>query len=154
MVKAYISWDTFHKDCDITAAKVTAEHPEVDYIIALSRGGVVPARIMTETIKPKNFYVLGLKLFDGYKRGKNVKLTQDLSSYSEFDRHDKILIVDDVSDGGTTLQFAYTHIWKNSGGAHVFTACPYMKKGTCKKPNYYSKEFCDDEWIVFPFERD
>ena len=154
MTKTFISWDELHRDCDIAATKLVAQNIEIDYIIGLSRGGVVPARIMAEIIKPKHFLVLGLKLFDGDKRGDEVKITQDIASWKEFDRHDKILIVDDISDGGTTLKYALSHIFRKSGGAHILTACPYTKIGTSLKPSYYSKEYSPDEWIVFPFEKD
>ena len=150
-VKAYISWDTFQKDCDVTAVQI---NKPIDYIIALSRGGVVPARMMAEIIKPKKFYIIGLKLYNGQSSGDEVEITQDLQSYSEFDRHDNILIIDDISDRGTTLQFAYSHIWKNSGGSNVSIACPYIKEGTSRVPNFYSREFSNDEWVVFPFEKD
>lgn len=150
MDKTYITWDTFQKDCNITAVQI---NQPIDYIIALSRGGVVPARIMAETIKPKHFLILGLKLYDGYTSGKDVHITQDLDA-SEFDRHDKILIIDDISDKGTTLQFAISHVFRKSGGAHITTACPYIKTGTSRRPSYYSREFPDNEWVVFPFEKD
>ena len=151
MDKTFISWDQFHKDCDITAVK--ASGITYDYMIALSRGGVVPARIMAEIIKPKNFLILGLKLYNEYTSGDEVQITQDLDT-SLFDRQDIILIVDDISDKGTTLSYAVSHVWKKSGGAHVSTACPYIKESTSKIPNYYHRTYSDDEWIVFPFEKD
>ena len=154
MDKTYITWDSFHKDCDITAINIaTQNNSQFVYIIALSRGGLVPARIMAETLNPKTFLTLGLKLYDGQAAGEEVQLTQDINS-PEFDRHDRILIVDDISDKGTTLRFALAHIWRISGGAHISTACPYIKKGTSLKPTHYCREFPDDEWIVFPFEKD
>ena len=153
MDKTYIRWDDFHRHCDITAGKVINSCPKFDYIIALSRGGVVPARIMAEIIKPKKFLTLGLKLYDGCASGDNVEITQDIDS-SEFDRHDKILIVDDISDKGTTLKFAYSHMFRITGGAHLTTACPYIKTGTKFAPYHYCKEFSDHEWVVFPFEKD
>ena len=155
MDKTYIQWNDFHKHCDITAAKIVTDFPKIDYMIALSRGGLVPARIMAETIKPKKFLTIGLQLYDGCNSGDKVQMTQDLDSYTkEFDRHDKVLIVDDISDKGTTLTFAYGYIFKLTGGAHIRTACPYIKKGTSRVPNYFAKEYSDHEWIVFPFEKD
>jgi|10_taG_2_1085330.scaffolds.fasta_scaffold01179_8 hypothetical protein len=155
MLKTHISWEDFHKDCDITAAKVMADHSQIDYMVALSRGGLVPARIMAEIVKPKKFITLGLKLYDGCNSGNEVQITQGINDFrEEFDRHDKILIVDDISDKGTTLTFAIGHMFGVSGGAHLFTACPYIKKGTSRAPNYYHKVFSDDEWVVFPFEYD
>ena len=155
MDKTYIDWNTFHKHCDITAVQVQNSFPKVDYMIALSRGGLVPARIMAETIKPKNFLTLGLKLYDHQTAGDKVEITQELGSIiHDFDRHDRVLIVDDISDKGTTLGYAYSYIFRMTGGAHLYTACPYIKSSTTRVPNAYCKEFSDDEWIVFPFEKD
>ena len=154
MNKTFISWDEFHRDCDITAAKLLSTQKSFDCMISLSRGGVVPGRIMAESLKPKVFLTLGLKLFDGHTRGDQVVITQDIDQYDEFDRHDNILIVDDISDKGTTLKFAYSHIFRKTGGAHLFTACPYIKTSTKFRPTCYSRELSDDEWIVFPFEHD
>ena len=153
MGKVYIDWDAFHRDCNITAAKVNRRFPDVDYMIALSRGGVVPARIMAQTINPEYFLVLGLRLYDEETPGQEVLITQDLDDH-EFDRHDRVLIVDDISDRGTTLQFAYSHIFRKTGGAHLYTACPYIKTSTIKRPGSYSKEYSDGDWVVFPFEKD
>ena len=155
MDKTYIDWDTFHKDCDVTAVKVSANFPNVDYMVALSRGGLVPARIMAEIVKPKNFLTLGLKLYDNQTAGDKVEITQELGSIiHEFDRHDRVLIVDDISDRGTTLGYAYSYMFRMTGGAHIYSACPYIKTSTTRVPSAYCKEFPDDEWIVFPFEKD
>ena len=154
MDKVHISWDDFHKDCDIAATKVVSSNNKIDTIVALARGGVIPARIMAETIKPKYFYVMGLKLYNGNTRGDEVNIYQDLPETAGFDRHDRILVVDDVSDGGTTLNFARRRVFVQTGGARICTACPYMKTDTEAIPNYYSKEIPKDKWIVFPFEHD
>ena len=154
MSKVYISWEDFHKDCDIVATNVLSSNNKIDTIVALARGGVIPARIMAETIKPRYFYVMGLKLYNGDTRGDEVTIYQDLPETAVFDRHDRILVVDDISDGGTTLSFARSRVFVQTGGAHIWTACPYMKTGTKAVPNYYSRELDKDKWVVFPFELD
>ena len=155
MDKTYIPWDDFHKDCDITASQIISNNFKPDYMICLARGGVVPGRIIAEHVEPKRFLTLGLKLYNNQTAGSNVEVTQGLGSVSaEFDRHDNILIVDDLSDKGTTLRFAYSYIFRASGGAHIATACPYIKTGTSMVPTYYHKEFSSEEWLVFPFEKD
>ena len=152
MSKTYISWDEFHKDCDIAAAKALSVNCNV--IIGIGRGGVVPARIMAEIIKPKEFYIMGLKLYDDQTKGEKVTIYQNLPDDAVFDRHDRILVVDDISDGGTTLSFAYSRVYVQTGGAQVWTACPYMKTGTTTIPSFYSRELDPDKWVVFPFEKD
>ena len=154
MNKVFISWDEFHKDCDITASKVRTNHKKINTIVSLSRGGLVPARIMAEHIKPDNFYVMGVKLYDGDKRGDKINIYQELPEHMYRHRSDNILVIDDISDGGTTLNFVHSKIKKSSPSSLIITATPYIKTGTTFIPNYYVKEYSTDEWIVFPFESD
>tara|TARA_R110000751_G_scaffold35628_2_gene87549 strand:- start:530 stop:994 length:465 start_codon:yes stop_codon:yes gene_type:complete len=154
MKKTHISWDVFQADCNIAATKAISNNIKFDAIIAIGRGGVVPARIMAEIVKPTDFYVIGLRLYDGYKAGGKVEMYQDIPSDAAFDRHSKILIVDDISDTGTTLNYAFVQMYIGSGGGTIRTACPYMKVGTTREPTSYSKCFPKDEWLIFPFERD
>ena len=154
MNKVRVEWKAFHHACFHTARKVKEDHPHIDTIIALARGGLVPARIMAEYIKPDNFYVMGVRLYDGDQRGQAIRIHQDLPVDVYRDRNNSILVIDDVSDGGTTLSFARSRVFVQTGGAHIWTACPYMKTGTKAVPNFYSKEIPKDKWIVFPFEHD
>jgi len=82
MDKTYISWDDLHKDCDITASQIISNNFKPDYMICLSRGGVVPGRIIAEHVEPKTFLTLGLKLYNNQTAGSNVEVTQELGSVS------------------------------------------------------------------------
>tara|TARA_Y100000310_G_scaffold83227_1_gene79878 strand:+ start:890 stop:1354 length:465 start_codon:yes stop_codon:yes gene_type:complete len=152
MSKVTVEWTAFKHACFHTARKVKEDHPHIDTIIALARGGLVPARVMAEYIKPDNFYVMGLSLYDGDQRGQAIRVYQDLPGNLSRDRNDNILVIDDVSDGGTTLHFVYDEIKRKAPKAQVLTATPYIKAGTNFIPDYYVTEFPKDEWIVFPFE--
>jgi hypoxanthine phosphoribosyltransferase len=154
MNKIYISWDQFHKDCDITAAKISANYKKIDTIIGLARGGLVPARIIAEHINPSNFYIIGLNLYNGDKRGDEINVYQELPGHIYSHRSDTILIIDDISDGGNTLNFVHNKIKEDFSNSSLITATPYIKTDTTFVPNYYTKEYSTDEWIVFPFERD
>lgn len=151
MLKRYITWDQFHSDCEKTAKKIVADDRKYDTIIAISRGGLVPARIICEYVNPKQFFVFGIKLYDGTDQGDSIKIYQDVPVD---ELYNNVLIIDDISDGGTTLQFAYRTIFAKAGGIKSYTACPYIKPSTKYIPTYYSHEFPDDEWVVFPFEKE
>lgn len=154
MDKTFISWDDFHKDCDITATNAISKYGAFDIIIAVARGGLVPARIMAEIVKPSQFYTIGVKLYDGCNIGEDVEMYQFLPEDVNLDRHDRILIVDDISDSGKTLSYTRRKLFIRSGGAVIKTACPYWKPQTSVVPDVYSRQFSNDEWVVFPFERD
>ncbi len=60
---------------------------------------------------------------------------------------DACLVVDDVSDNGTTL-----YEWEQKYGKHD-TACIYSSKWTTHVPTYHVSMKTDDKsWIVFPWE--
>ena len=147
-----IEWSSFKHACFHTARKLLEDDINVDTIVALSRGGLVPARVMAEYIKPNNFYVMGISLYDGEERRQGICVYQPLPYTLERDRPSNILIIDDVSDGGSTLSYAYSEVKRLSPKAKVLTATPYIKTGTKFVPDYYVTEFTKDEWIVFPFE--
>ena len=151
MDKTIIHWDEFHRDCDIVASQL--HKIQFTHIVALSRGGVIPARIIAESLNSLPFLVLGLKLYNNESKGDVIEITQSLPDNIELDRHDKILLIDDISDTGETLQYAYSYLFRISGGASVTTACPYYKPHTKLIPTAYSKAYPNDEWVVFPFEK-
>jgi hypothetical protein len=154
MNKVRVEWKAFHHACFHTARKVKEDHPHIDTIIALARGGLVPARIMAEYIKSDNFYVMGVSLYDGDKRGQAISVYQPLPPGISRDRSDNILVIDDVSDGGSTLDYVYNEVKRKAPKAKILTATPYIKTGTKFVPDYYVTEFSKDSWIVFPFEED
>ena len=154
MDKVRISWADFHKDCNITATKARQQSGKFDTIIAIARGGLVPARIIAETIKPQNFYSIGAKLYEGEKRGETICIYQDVPNCVHVNWVGNILVVDDISDGGSTLAMVVSKLKGKAPKAKIVTATPYIKTGTKFVPDFYHKEFPSNEWIVFPFEAD
>lgn len=154
MNKVRISWDDFHNDCIEVTKKINSDGLEFDTIIALARGGLVPARIMADYLKYDNFFTLGLKLYDGEERTDKVSIYQNLPEDITSKQSGKILIIDDVSDGGTTLWFSFRKLSILYPHMKIITATPYFKPRTEFMPTYYSKSFPDEDWLVFPFERD
>ncbi len=153
MSKVYISWNNFHDDCQVAAEKAKSHLPKIDCIISLARGGLVPGRIIAEYLKPKTFLVMGINLYTGDCRGDEISVYQDIPTNIKWDESNNILVVDDISDGGTTLRFAVDRLSKQVKGT-IFTATPYIKPHTSFKPDIYTKEYGNDIWIVFPFEAD
>ena len=149
-MKVHISWEEFHRDCNETATKVYKQLSRIDYIVGIARGGLVPARIMAEVIKPEGFYVIGVKLYDEDSKEDKITLYQDIPDVDWSGRN--VLIVDDISDGGTTLEYAIDQLERTNG--HIYTATPYIKSRTIVRPDVYAKEYDNDKWLVFPFECD
>lgn len=77
------------------------DFPEVDFVVAIGRGGVVPGA-MVANLLGKDFEVLWLNLRD--EDNEVVRDKPELGKEIDFDYEGKkILIVDDVSRSGSTL---------------------------------------------------
>ena len=65
--KAYISWEQVHKDAQALAEKLKDKGPFVG-IVAVARGGLVPATIVAHRLKIKRMEVFSLTSYNGDKQ--------------------------------------------------------------------------------------
>ena len=117
-----------------------------DLIVAVARGGTIPARILSDLLDAP-YASIQVKLYtDIAHAGATPQIMQPLN-VSVADK--RVLLVDDIADSGRTLQFVSTHL-KEQGAAEVQTATLYFKPGCSVTPDYYQKT--TDNWVVFPWE--
>ncbi|CAI1524483.1 hypothetical protein SEUBUCD646_0J03230 [Saccharomyces eubayanus] len=127
--RMYISYNNIHKLCQKVAKHILARNERPDIIIAITGGGMIPARIIRSFLKVKGqknipIQAIGLSLYEdlGLKNsvetiGKEVIRTQWLD-FSALNQHfdsligKKILIVDEVDDTRTTLHYALSELEK------------------------------------------
>lgn len=125
--RIYISYNNIHKQCQKIARYILERNERPDVIVAITGGGMIPARIIRSFLKvegQKNIPIqaIGLSLYEdmGTKGsaemiGKEVVRTQwlDFGALAEhFDSFigKKVLIVDEVDDSRTTLHYALSEL--------------------------------------------
>lgn len=145
MPQEYITWDEFHKECNSVGTYIN----KPDIIIAIGRGGFVPATLLSHKLKVKEVYNIGLQSYEN-NESNEIKVIQDLD-ISNLDSSKSILIVDDISDKGNTLKYVVER-FKQHGFKNIQTFTLYIKTGTKFIPDLYAKEFDPHTWIVFPWE--
>jgi hypoxanthine phosphoribosyltransferase len=158
--KLYISWDNIKEDIELFADRL----PKVDYIIALSRGGNIPATMLSYKLKTNKIIFISTELYNPTTNELNntVKIKSNLSKedISRLNNSKSILIVDDILDSGVTLNAVHEYLINNILNKniviHNFTI---LKKSSALKtfPDIYLKTFSPrvitgEEWIVFPWE--
>ncbi|NHJ01211.1 MAG: phosphoribosyltransferase [Candidatus Heimdallarchaeota archaeon] len=130
--------------------KENAFHPDI--IAGISRGGLVPARIISDLYltygeKP-TLSVMQIGLYAGVgKTFKEPIIYQDLPGHIH---GKKILLIDDVADSGISLDFALQYLSMKKPAA-VKIGTLYYKPWSKIKPHYYVEE--TEAWIIFPHER-
>jgi hypoxanthine phosphoribosyltransferase len=118
-----------------------------DVIVGVTRGGWVPARILSDLLEIPQLVTVGVEFYVGVaETQKEPVLTQQVSS----DVAGKtVLLVDDVADTGKSLQLARRHL-RRQDAQDIRTATLYCKPFSVIKPDYYVKE--TSRWVVFPWD--
>jgi hypoxanthine phosphoribosyltransferase len=111
-----------------------------DIIIGITRGGLVPARLISSQLTVKDMYGLTVK-----KIGNERKVT---STILEDIKGKKILLIEDMLETGKSLLVAKQYL--EGKGAIVKTACLYIMPHSEIKPDFYLKEI--KELAKFPWE--
>lgn len=138
-----ISWQQLEKDCIQLSHKL--KNIKFDTIVAISRGGLVAARILSDLLDIPISHIT-ISSYENLKQEKEPQITETPSS--DF-RGKTILIVDEVSDSGDTFVRALSY-FKNIGIEKAYTLSPYIKTHTKHTPDFYLKN--TDAWIIFPYE--
>lgn len=141
-----ISWDAVINYCEELAGRIGDYRPDI--IIGISRGGLVPARILSDILDIKRVGVIGMVFYK--KAGQThdrPEMTQELSMDI---RGQKVLLVDDVADSGKSLVAAKEYLEK-MGPEQVRIAALHHKTGSLIEPDYYIST--TSAWIVYPWER-
>jgi len=140
-----LTWDEVEKLCVKLYDKIKKNF-EFDIIIAICRGGWVPARIISDISGNKNLGNIRVESYNAIHKGKP-KVTQDVSVSVE---GKKILLVDDVSDTGDSLILAKEYLTKKKP-LELRTATLHYKPKSRLKPDFFVDS--TEKWIIYPWEK-
>ncbi|KAH7323594.1 phosphoribosyltransferase-like protein [Rhexocercosporidium sp. MPI-PUGE-AT-0058] len=195
VVKEYVSYNDVHKLCQEAAPRILEDF-KPQLMIAIGGGGYVPARILRSFLKQPGspnipIQAIGLSLYEALppshasgantpgdieQLGTKVTRTQwlDLTSLGEMENlvGKRILIVDEVDDTRTTLEYAVKELEKDvelarqklggKGEKTVFSVFVLHNKNKDKKGQlpedmlndnrYLAARTVPDVWICYPWE--
>lgn len=175
--KKYYTYADVHAWMTNIAMQMYKDKWRPDYIVGLTRGGLVPAVILSNLIDVP-MHALSVSLRDSETGPEsNLWMAEDAYGYGgTFEGkaiHDEykqknILIVDDLNDTGATFNWIvddwqagcipHSDVWDNVWGNNVRFAVGIdnLSSGFTKKVSYYAEELNkaeEDVWIVFPWEK-
>ena len=151
-----LTWELFGTASRELSAQVVASGWVPDLIIAVARGGLIPAGAISYAIGVKAMGSMNVEFYTGI--GETLAepvVLPPLMDASELPGK-KVLVVDDVADSGKTLRLVMEllrHEGLQLGGASVpveaRSACIYLKPRSVHRPDYVWRE--TDKWINFPW---
>ncbi len=145
-----VGWAEIERWADSIADRVRAADHVPSTLVGLTRGGWVPARMLSDRLGVKRIVSLRAQHWGltATRDGKAV-LSEGLSG--PVDR-DSVLIVDDITDTGESLQLAVEHVSK-AGPSRLETAAFLHIGHSSFVPTYFAEEIPRDAWVwvVFPW---
>jgi xanthine phosphoribosyltransferase len=143
-----VTWDQFHRDSRALAWRLTELGP-FDAVVAITRGGLVPAAIVARELNIRNVETIAVKSYDHQNKGGLQVLKGINESILELNRTGKkVLIVDDLVDTGSTARLVRDLL----PGAHFATV--YAKPKGREMVDTFITEVSQDTWIFFPWDLD
>jgi xanthine phosphoribosyltransferase len=143
-----VTWDQFHRDSRALAWRL-AGLGGFDAVVGITRGGLVPAAIVSRELNIRTIETVSVKSYDYQAQGEIRVLKpvgQDILAMHKAGK--KILIVDDLVDTGATARVVRDML----PGAHFATV--YAKPKGREMVDTFITEVSQDTWIFFPWDMD
>jgi len=135
-----ISWEQLHRDAKALAWRLLS-HDTFKGIIAITRGGLVPAAVIARELDIHLVDTICVSSYDWKEKKGEVQTLKTFDGDGE-----GWLLVDDLVDTGRTAQIVRKMVPK----AHFATV--YAKPAGRPLVDTYITEVSQDTWILFPWD--
>ena len=152
-----VEWEEYKKIVERLAIEIHKNYkPTV--LIGIMRGAAPIIDILSRILKLPIAYIV-IQSYSGKgmedKQGQ-LMFAREISSLANDEDFNKVLLIDDLSDTGLTLNKSIEWL-KNYGPTknyikEVKTACLWKKKSSTFEPDFCSVRLKSDPWIVQPTE--
>ena len=121
-------------------------------IVTLTKGGLIPARLIARDLEIDEIYVMGIKLYTLENTATPEPIIYQRLD-GDFKQYDKILLIDDIVDSGDSIKYVKHYIENMEHKCcNIKIASVFYKKKSKIAPDFYSKVVDNEEWVVFPWE--
>jgi hypoxanthine phosphoribosyltransferase len=145
--KDVVSWEELDRLVGELAAQVKGE---VDVMLAITRGGLVPAGILAYSLGIRNILIAAVAYYDDEgKPGPEPLFLQFPADPLLVGR--RVLIVDEVWDSGTTIHAVAERV-RRAGGTPTTAVLHYKPKRSRVPGEPDHHVVTTDRWVVYPFK--
>ncbi|NGP89885.1 phosphoribosyltransferase [Fodinibius halophilus] len=128
------------------AKKISLSSYNFNHIVAIARGGMLPARLLCDFLNIKRLSSIQIKHYEsGAAKLEKAEVIDPIQSNI---KSKKVLVVDDVNDTGKTLRTAVTHI-EPFEPSLLKTAVLHEKSETIFEADYTAKKLPEWKWLIY-----
>lgn len=149
--KIPVSWDEFDSLCRQLVTQIKEDSFSPDVIIAVSRGGLVPAQIISHALKNNELYVIKVEYYKDDVAKANMTMNKRpliVQKLAKDIKGKKVLVIDEVSDTGATCIAVKKYLQKQKPAQLKFLTV-HWKPWSKFRPDYFAEEA--DGWVVYPW---
>jgi len=155
--KLIISFDEYSKIVEKLAIEIYKNY-QPTVLVGIMRGAAPIIDILSRILKLPIAYIV-IQSYSGKKmedQQGQLMFAREISSLAKNEDYKKVLLIDDLSDTGLTLNKSIEWL-KNYGPTknyikEVKTACLWKKKSSTFEPDFCPVRLDSDPWIVQPTE--
>ena len=143
-----VSWDQFHRDARALAWRLSGQG-EWEAIVCITRGGLVPAAIVTRELGIRLIETVCIASYHDYKEQGDLQVIKQISENVTKiggPGGEGVLVIDDLVDTGKTASIVRESLPK----AHFATV--YAKPMGRPLVDTFVTEVSQDTWIYFPWD--
>lgn len=143
-----LSWNRVVRDTKKLSESIKNSGYEPDIVVAIGRGGYVPARILCDYLLIRDLTSIKVEHW-------GIAATATEKAVIKFplcaDIKDKrVLLVDDITDTGDTLRVSLEYL-KGFGPEDIKTAVLIHKTCSVIIPDYFVSKIVKWRWVIFPW---
>ena len=143
-----ISWAEVERLCQRLAGLIKESGYRPDLVIAIGRGGYVPARLLCDYMHIMELTSIKIEHYlSGANRQEEAVIRYPLKADI---RGLRVLVVDDVNDTGDTLETATQHLQTFQPG-EIRTAVMHHKAVTHFDADYSAGKIVKWRWLIYPW---
>lgn len=141
-----VSWDQFHRDARALAWRIADMKQEWRAIVAITRGGLVPAAIVCRELEIRMIETVCIASYHDYSSQGELQLIKGISANILENGGKGVIVVDDLTDTGKTAAM----VREMMPDAHFATV--YAKPKGRPLVDTFVTEVSQDTWIYFPWD--
>ena len=144
-----ITWNKAYRLGKTLSRKIKKSGYKLDIVVAIGRGGYVPARIVCDYLSIMNLTSIGVRHWGAAEKKEKAKITAPLNIKI---KNKNVLIIDDITDTGETMDVVVKYL-KRQKPRNIKTGVLEHKTASFFIPDFFAHKIVKWRWITYPWAR-